>query len=43
VATFVSTDTLTIRLWLPPHTERQLARLPERMAANYRPAIEPTR
>ena len=28
VATFVSTDTLTIRLWLPALTDRQLARLP---------------
>ena len=37
VATFVSTDTLTIRLWLPALTDRQLARLPESMAAAYRP------
>ncbi len=40
VATFVSTDTLTIRLWLPALSERQLARLPEPMAAAYRPAAE---
>ena len=36
VARFVSTDTLTIRLWLPALTARQLARLPEAMAAAYR-------
>ena len=28
VATFVSTDTLTIRLWLPALSDRQLAHLP---------------
>jgi hypothetical protein len=37
VATFVSTDTLTIRLWLPALTERQLAHLPASMAAAYQP------
>ena len=36
VATFVSTDTLTIRLWLPALSDRQLARLPEPMATAYR-------
>jgi hypothetical protein len=36
VATFVSTDTLTIRLWLPALTDRQLGRLPEAMAIAYR-------
>ena len=36
VARFVSTDTLTIRLWLPALSVRQLARLPEAMAAAYR-------
>ena len=35
VATFVSTDTLTIRLWLPALTDRQLAHLPTSMAAAY--------
>jgi hypothetical protein len=35
VATFVSTDTLTIRLWLPALTDRQLARLPYAMAVAY--------
>ena len=38
VATFVSTDTLTIRLWLPALTDRQLARMPGSIAAAYRPA-----
>ncbi len=38
VTTFVSTDTLTIRLWLPALTDRQLARLPEAMALVYRSA-----
>ncbi len=38
VATFVSTDTLTIRLWLPALSDRQLAHLPASMAAAYRPA-----
>ena len=37
VATFVSTDTLTIRLWLPALSDRQLAHLPASMAAAYRP------
>ena len=36
VARFVSTDTLTIRLWLPALTARHVARLPEAMAAAYR-------
>jgi hypothetical protein len=35
VATFVATDTLTIRLWLPALTHRQLARLPNVMAVAY--------
>ena len=38
VATFVSTDTLTIRLWLPALSDGQRALLPESMAAAYRPA-----
>jgi hypothetical protein len=37
VATFVSTDTLTIRLWLPALSDRQLAHLPAAMVAAYRP------
>jgi hypothetical protein len=36
VTTFVSTDTLTVRLRLPALTDRQLARLPEAMAIAYR-------
>jgi hypothetical protein len=36
VTTFVSTDTLTVRLWLPALTERQLSRLPEALAIAYR-------
>jgi hypothetical protein len=36
VTTFVSTDTFTIRLWLPALTDRQLARLPEAVAIVYR-------
>ena len=36
VTTFVSTDTLTVRLWLPALSDRQLARLPEAMAVAYR-------
>jgi hypothetical protein len=40
VARFVSTDTLTIRLWLPALSARQLDRLPEPMAAAYRRAGE---
>jgi hypothetical protein len=36
VTTFVSTDTLTVRLWLPALTDRQLAHLPEAMALAYR-------
>src|SRR5690242_20301592 len=35
-ATFVSTDTLTIRLWLPALTDRQLHRFPALTAAAYR-------
>ncbi len=35
VARFVATDTLIIRHWLPALTARQLARLPEAMAAAY--------
>ena len=42
VATFVSTDTLTIRLWLPALSDRQLAHLPASMAAAYRPAPDRT-
>jgi hypothetical protein len=42
VATFVSTDTLTIRLWLPALSDRQVARLPEPMATVYRTTPEPT-
>jgi hypothetical protein len=38
VATFVSTDTLTVRLWLPALSDRQLAHLPTSMADAYRPA-----
>ena len=38
VATFVSTDTMTIRLWLPALSDRQLTHLPTSMAAAYRPA-----
>jgi hypothetical protein len=36
IATFVSTDTLTIRLWLPAITDRHLSRYPSAMAAAYR-------
>jgi hypothetical protein len=36
VTTFVSTDTLTVRLWLPALTDRQLARLPEALVLVYR-------
>ena len=36
VTTFVSTDTLTVRLWLPALTERQVARLPDALAIAYR-------
>jgi hypothetical protein len=36
VTTFASTDTLTVRLWLPALTERQLSRLPDAMAIAYR-------
>jgi hypothetical protein len=36
VTTFVSTDTLTVRLRLPAPSDRQLARLPEAMAVAYR-------
>jgi hypothetical protein len=36
VAQFHATDVLTIRLWLPSLTERQLVRLPDDMAAEYR-------
>jgi hypothetical protein len=36
VTTFVSTDTMTVRLWLPALTERQLARLPDALAIAYR-------
>jgi hypothetical protein len=36
VTTFVSTDTLTVRLWLPALTDRQLSRLPDAMAIAYR-------
>jgi hypothetical protein len=39
VTTFVSTDTLTVRLWLPPLTERQLARLPDALAIAYRSPV----
>jgi hypothetical protein len=35
LATFVATDTLTIRSWLPALTDRQLARLPHAMAVAY--------
>jgi hypothetical protein len=42
ITTFVSEGTLTIRLWLPALTDRQLARLPESMAATYRSPIERT-
>ena len=38
VITFVSTDTLTVRLWLPALTDRQLARLPEAIVLVYRAA-----
>jgi hypothetical protein len=41
VATFVSTDTLTIRLWLPELTDRQLAHLPAALAAAYRQGRPP--
>ncbi len=36
VTTFVSTVTLTVRLWLPALTERQLSRLSDAMAIAYR-------
>jgi hypothetical protein len=36
VTTFVSTDTLTVRLCLPALTERQLAQLPDAVAIAYR-------
>jgi hypothetical protein len=36
VTTFLSTDTLTVRLWLPALSDRQLARLPQAMAIAYR-------
>ena len=38
VTTFVSTDTLTIRLWLPALSHGQRALLPESLASAYRPA-----
>jgi hypothetical protein len=38
---FVSTDTLTVRLWLPALSDRQLARLPEAMAVAYRQPTHP--
>jgi hypothetical protein len=41
VTTFVSTDTLTVRLWLPALSDRQLARLPEAMAVAYRHPTDP--
>jgi hypothetical protein len=36
VTTFVSTEVLTVRLWLPALTDRQLDRMPAEMAAAYR-------
>ena len=42
VAQFHSTDVLTIRLWLPALTNRQLERLPADMAATYRTVTNPT-
>ncbi len=36
VAQFHATDVLTVRLWLPVLTERQLLRLPDDMAVDYR-------
>jgi hypothetical protein len=36
VTTFVLTDTLTVRLWLPALSERQLGRLPDALAIAYR-------
>jgi hypothetical protein len=41
----VSTDTVTVRLWLPALTERQLARLPHALAIAYRFPVhgEPSR
>jgi hypothetical protein len=41
VTTFVSTDTLTVRLWLPALSDRQLARLPNAMAVAYRQPTPP--
>jgi hypothetical protein len=41
VTTFVSTDTLTVRLWLPALSDRQLARLPDAMAMAYRNQPQP--
>jgi hypothetical protein len=41
VTTFVSTDTLTVRLWLPALTDRQLARLPDALAIAYRSTASP--
>ena len=38
-ATFVSTDTLMVRLWLPELTDRQLARLPDALAIAYRTGV----
>jgi hypothetical protein len=36
VARFVATDTLTLRLWLPPLSPRHIDRLPEPLATVYR-------
>ena len=36
VAQFHATDVVTVRLWLPALTERQLTRLPDDMAEEYR-------
>jgi hypothetical protein len=41
VTTFVSTDTLTVRLWLPALRDRQLVLLPEAMAVAYRRPMQP--
>jgi hypothetical protein len=38
VTTFVATDTLTVRLWLPALTEPQLARRPDAVAIAYHPS-----
>jgi len=40
-ATFHATDVLTIRLWLPALSERQLSRLPADMAEEYRHVHHP--